>query len=265
MDLDAALNAGGLPLLVWTAAALGFLHTLLGPDHYLPFVMMAKAHAWTRRKTFWVTLACGLGHVFSSVLIGLALIGLGTAWTQWQGSSWAALQDVRGSVAAWLLIGVGAALAVWGVVRALRKQPHNHAHAHATGEVHVHGHTHHAEHMHAHGHEPAVARPKPEHAHDPEQKVRRLTPWVLFTIFVFGPCESLIPLMLASWATAGIVGSGLVVGAFALSTVATIGLAVSVLLLGASRLRLGGLTRWSTALAGASLVLCGAGIQFLGL
>ena len=95
--------------------------------------------------------------------------------------------------------------------------------------------------------------------------MRRLTPWVLFTIFVFGPCESLIPLMLASWATAGIAGSGLVVGAFTLSTVATIGLAVALLLIGASRLPVARLNRWSTALAGASLVLCGAGIQFLGL
>lgn len=263
MDLDAALQAGGLPLLVWTAAALGFLHTILGPDHYLPFVMMAKAHRWSRRKTAWVTLACGLGHVVSSVVIGLILIGLGTAWTQWEGSSWASLHELRGSVAAWSLIGVGAALMLWGVVRALRNRPHAHPHAHEDGEVHLHGHSHHGAHMHAHGHEPAPAQLTRDPA--PEQAVRRLTPWVLFTIFVFGPCESLIPLMLASWATAGVAGSGLVVGAFTLATVATIGLAVAVLLLGASRLPMAGLNRWSTALAGASLVLCGAGIQFLGL
>ena len=41
--------------------------------------------------------------------------------------------------------------------------------------------------------------------------------------------------------------------------------AQSALLIGASRLPLAGLDRWSTAIAGASLVLCGAGIQFLGL
>lgn len=261
VDLQAALESGQLTLLVWTAVALGFLHLIFGPDHYVPFVMMAKAHAWTRRKTFWVTFACGLGHVGSSVLIGLLLIGAGTAWSQWETSSWAAFHEVRGSVAAWLLIGVGVALALWGIVRALRGVPHSHVHAHAGGEVHVHDHQHQGEHMHAHGHEPAVA----QHAHDPERKVRTLTPWVLFTIFVFGPCESLIPLMLASWATAGVIGAGLVIGAFSLATVATIGLAVSALLVGASRLPLAGLDRWSTAIAGASLVLCGAGIQFLGL
>ena len=29
--------------LTLAAASLGFLHTLLGPDHYLPFVVMARA------------------------------------------------------------------------------------------------------------------------------------------------------------------------------------------------------------------------------
>ena len=32
VDLQAALSSGDLSLLIWTAAALGFLHTLLGPE-----------------------------------------------------------------------------------------------------------------------------------------------------------------------------------------------------------------------------------------
>ncbi len=50
-------------VLLWTAASLGLLHTLLGPDHYLPFAMMARAGRWSRAKTAFITLACGLGHV----------------------------------------------------------------------------------------------------------------------------------------------------------------------------------------------------------
>ena len=32
-----------LYLLVVTAASVGFFHTLFGPDHYLPFIVMAKS------------------------------------------------------------------------------------------------------------------------------------------------------------------------------------------------------------------------------
>ena len=39
-------------LLLWTAASIGFVHTLLGPDHYLPFVAMSRAGGWSARKTY---------------------------------------------------------------------------------------------------------------------------------------------------------------------------------------------------------------------
>ena len=38
-------------LLLLTAASIGFIHTLLGPDHYLPFVAMSAARGWSSRRT----------------------------------------------------------------------------------------------------------------------------------------------------------------------------------------------------------------------
>jgi hypothetical protein len=38
-----------LGLLILTAASIGFVHTLLGPDHYLPFVAMSAARRWAGR------------------------------------------------------------------------------------------------------------------------------------------------------------------------------------------------------------------------
>ena len=38
--------SGELSALCVTAASIGFLHTLFGPDHYLPFIVMAKAKGW---------------------------------------------------------------------------------------------------------------------------------------------------------------------------------------------------------------------------
>lgn len=48
-------------ILLVTAASIGFLHTLFGPDHYLPFIVMAKARQWSKTKTAWITRPAGLG------------------------------------------------------------------------------------------------------------------------------------------------------------------------------------------------------------
>ena len=210
--------------------------------------MMAKAQKWSRLKTIVVTFLCGLGHVGSSVVIGAILVAAGMAFTEWDGSSWASWHEARGNLSAMLLMGVGAAFFVWGTIRALRGHTHAHVHVHEDGTAHAHKHDHSGAHMHVH-----------------DAKVVSLTPWVLFTIFVFGPCESLIPLMLASWATAGFGGMVLVVSAFSIVTVLTILVVVAGLLAGISQVPLGKLDRWSTALAGASLVLCGVAIQWWGL
>ncbi len=56
----------GTAALLVTAATIGFLHTLLGPDHYLPFVAMARAGGCSLRKTELVTIHCGTGNVQGS-------------------------------------------------------------------------------------------------------------------------------------------------------------------------------------------------------
>ena len=50
-------------LLLLTAAAIAFLHTVLGADHYVVFTAMGKAHGWRLARTLRVTLYCGVGHV----------------------------------------------------------------------------------------------------------------------------------------------------------------------------------------------------------
>lgn len=53
-----------LTLLILSAGTIAFLHTVLGPGHFVPFVAMAKARNWTLAKTLRVTTMCGLGVVF---------------------------------------------------------------------------------------------------------------------------------------------------------------------------------------------------------
>ena len=71
-----------LATLIATAASIGFFHTLVGPDHYLPFIVMAKSGKWSLFKTGCVTVLCGLGHVLSSILLGAIGIALGLAVTR---------------------------------------------------------------------------------------------------------------------------------------------------------------------------------------
>lgn len=95
-----------LLILLFSAVTLGVVHTAVGIDHTLPFVALARARAWTLRRTLLITLACGLGHVLSSVLLAAIGLGLGIG-----GSRLLALEETRGAWAAWSLVGLGLAYA----------------------------------------------------------------------------------------------------------------------------------------------------------
>jgi len=84
---------------------------------------------------------------------------------------------------------------------------------------------------------------------------------VLFLIFIFGPCEALIPVLMYPAAEGSWLGVALVVAVFGLATVATMLVTVTVGYLGISQLPLGRLERFSHALAGLALVACGLAIQ----
>ena len=64
-----AVAAGAPNNLIAAALGIAVAHTALGPDHTLPFVMLARAGRWSLRRTLAVTLACGAGHVASSLLL----------------------------------------------------------------------------------------------------------------------------------------------------------------------------------------------------
>ena len=227
-----------------TAASIGLFHTLLGPDHYLPFIVMARARKWSLIKTTWITVLCGTGHVLSSVLLGAIGIALGISI-----KSLEVVESFRGGLAAWLLIAFGVGYLVWGLFRARRNRPHKHWHAHEDMSSQIHRHTHSKVDLHVHKGE----------------GVKNLTPWILFTIFVFGPCEALIPLLMYPAAKSNIFGLVLAVGVFGSVTIMTMLGIVILLSFGTNLLPMGRLERYTHALAGATICLCGIVIQFLGL
>jgi len=232
-----------LAILSITAASIGFFHTIFGPDHYLPFIVMSKARKWPLAKTAWITFLCGIGHVMSSVVLGFIGIAFGIAMMKLE-----IFEALRGNLAAWALIGFGFAYFAWGIHRALRNRPHRHSHLHESEARHHHEHVHTAKHAHVHA----------------EGKAN-ITPWILFTIFVLGPCEPLIPILMYPAAKNSVSGVIWVAAVFGSVTIFTMLGIVTLLSLGIKFVPLGRLERYSHALAGATICLSGIAIRFLGL
>ena len=218
-------------ILCTSALSIGVIHTLLGPDHYIPFVAMARSGCWSARKTLAVTVLCGLGHVAGSVAVGTAGLALGVMVLRLE-----ALESWRGDLAAWLLIGFGLCYLAWGLRQAWGDEPNGHAL------------------LHAHRHAPA---PTDAGGDDAAHAAEVWTPWMLFLVFVFGPCEPLIPLLMFPAAKANAPAVAVVVAAFALATVCTMTLMVMTMRYGLSLVHLPRLTRFSHACAGLTIVVCG--------
>ena len=227
--------------LLAAAFGVGVVHTLLGPDHYLPFIMLARARGWSRLRTVLVTSACGLGHVASSVILGGLGIVLGVAIGRLE-----TVEGGRGSIAAWAIVAFGIAYALWGLRHALRKRTGLEAHVH-DGDVHIH----------SHGLSP--------HGHDHHRIGANTTFWTLFIIFVLGPCEPLIPLFALPASQGRWDVAALTAVVFGVATLLSMVGATLVGYEGLKLVRLGPLERWSHVVAGCVIAAAGLSVIYLGL
>lgn len=232
-----------LTLLSITAISLGFFHTLLGPDHYLPFIVLSQAKKWTIRKTMVITFLCGLGHVLSSVALGMVGIFVGISVNRL-----VSVESFRGNIAGWLFIAFGLVYMIISIKNLYKKRKHTHPHIHLGGSRHDHEHDHYKDHSHIH-----------------ETNVVKTTPWILFLIFVFGPCEPLIPVLMYPAAENNISGAILVSVLFSVATIVTMMSIVLAFKLGLNRINLKPVEKYSNLIAGAMIFFSGVAIQFLGL
>ncbi|MDP1677195.1 MAG: sulfite exporter TauE/SafE family protein [Bacteroidota bacterium] len=230
-----------LSVLLITAASVGFMHTIFGPDHYIPFIAMSKAGNWSKFKTLWVTILCGLGHVGSTIILGLVGIAFGYSIFQIQG-----VESYRGNIAGWLLIIFGLLYTVWGIRRVILNKPHTHTHIHHDGAMELHSHEHQNKHEH------------------PEYKAS-MRIWFIFTIFVFGPCEPLIPILMYPAAKGTLTDVVIVCTVFSIVTIGTMLAVVFSALYGLSFVPMKRMEQYSHALGGFAILMCGIAVQFLGL
>ena len=237
-------------VLMLTATTVGLLHTLMGPDHYIPFAAMSQARDWSKGRTFWVTTLCGIGHVASSVILGMVGILAGVSLVKLK-----FIESMRGEIAAWFLLAFGMGYLSWALVNKFRGSRHVHDHAHESEASHAHDHDHHHDHLHVH----AVSQKG------------SLTPWLLFIIFFFGPCEPLIPLVMYPALKSNWTAVSMVVLSFGVVTLITMQLMVFLSLSGLSAIKLkfdrhaGAIAGFSHITAGAAVFICGILIKFCGL
>ncbi|MCY4119468.1 MAG: hypothetical protein OXG72_00915 [Acidobacteria bacterium] len=137
------------------------------------------------------------------------------------------LESARGELAASLLIGFGLAYAAWAVWRGLRRRD-------GAGLGRAAG-------------------------------ADRVTPWALFIVFVLGPCEPLIPLMVVPGMARDWFAVAAVVGVFGLLTVAAMLLSVVAAWYGVALLGAGRVGRHADVVAGLVVAASGAAVLFLGL
>ena len=209
-------------ILITTAISIAFIHTLAGPDHYLPFVAMSKSCGWSRAKTANVVILCGIGHVLSSVVLGFIGIVFGMAVSRLQ-----LFEGVRGNLAAWFLFIFGVGYTIYGIYHFLRHRDHTHTHG--------------------------------------SSERKKMTFWILFTIFIFGPCEPLIPILMYPAATHNFHVVALVSLIFAIITIATMLVTTFFLLRGVELVRTHWIEKYQHIAAGSAISLCGAAVLFLGL
>jgi nickel/cobalt exporter len=219
---DTALN-----ILLWTAVSIGFIHTLIGPDHYLPFIVIGKARNWSIPRTLSITILCGLGHVLSSVLIGAIGIAIGTA-----AGNLKSIESVRGEVASYALIIFGMIYGIWGLWRARKGHSHKHL---------------------------------PNGEHLDNGNARSVTFWTLFIVFVLGPCEPLIPILMFPAVKHDWYGVVIVTLAFGVATISTMCALVYAASKGLSFIKTQVLEKYVHAMAGGIIALSGMAIKIFGI
>ncbi len=225
-------------VLMFTAAQIGVLHTLIGPDHYLPFVALAKCRNWSMLKTLLVTFVCGFAHTLSSVIIGAVGIFIGASAGLLE-----SIEGGRADIVKWLLLGFALAYLVYGIKRGIATE---YVHSHEDETVHSHsglfGHS---------------------HSHNVTSDTNF---WLMFLIFAFGPCEALIPMVMEpasrmDWF--GVVGIFVV---FSSATILTMLTMVAILFFGIGSFRFPTkfFQRWGSAITGLVILICSI-LMFVGL
>ncbi|MBU3713735.1 MAG: hypothetical protein FGM46_02165 [Ferruginibacter sp.] len=224
-------------ILLISTIGIAVIHTITGPDHYIPFIALSKSKKWSISKTIGWTLVCGSGHVLSSVVLGLGGASIG-----WGIDKLTTIENQRGSIAAWGLLIFGCLYFIWGIFNAYRNKTHKHFDADNEGNMFVYEHKH-----------SSYAAPI---------KKFKVTPWVIFIIFLLGPCEPMIPLLFAPAVNHNIINLITLILIYTCFTLISMVMMVLLGYWGIAFADTKKMERYMHVLAGLTLIICGAGMLF---
>ncbi len=218
-------------MLLTAAFTAGILHTLTGPDHYIPFIVLSSSGNWSMKKTLGMTLICGLGHILSAVLVAYGALKISSIMLSLE-----TIEAIRGGFAAWALTVFGFTYALWGLRKIISGRKAVKEHTENVGQNSNYG------------------------------KKQSVLGWTLFLIFVFGPCEPLIPFILFPETSVSVNQIIAVTSVFGAATLLTMLTVVTFATAGLKRFPLHNFfSRFGHTLAGSIVGCCGLAMTFLGL
>ncbi len=133
---------------------------------------------------------------------------------------------------------------LWGLYRAKRNNPHKHFDMYEDGSMYVY--------EHKHG---QAIMPADRH---------KVTPWVMFIVFLLGPCEPMIPLLYFPAAKNSWSGMLLLIVVYTIFTLATMIVMVVLGYYGIAFVKTEKLERYIHAIGGLTVFICGVGMVFMG-
>ncbi len=228
----------GFLLLLSSAIGISMIHTLTGPDHYIPFIALSKSGKWSLQKTIFWTVLCGFAHVLSSILIGLIGIGIGYTLIQFD-----VIESTRGNWAAWMLLVFGIGYTIWGFINLKQNKLHKHFEVNENADILVYEHR---------DGEPVM----------PNEKFK-VTPWVMLFIFALGPSEPLIPLLFYPTVEQSFYQVFILIAVYLVVTLLSMLLMVLVGYFSIQRFQFGWLEKYMSLLSGVVILICGIGMVFL--
>jgi ABC-type nickel/cobalt efflux system permease component RcnA len=229
-------------LLVLAVAAVGVFHTMV-PDHWVPIVLMARQRGWTKAQTARASLQAGVGHVVTTLIIGLAVWVAGVAFATRFGQ----IVDLVASLA---LIGFGAWIGISAWLELRLGSGHHHHHHGPQGDPDQDDHDHEHDHNHSHEDEPVA------HEQPAPSKSGASSRMALLLILGSSPMVEGIPAFFAAGKYGPTVIAVMAI-VFALSTIVTYVALCVYSAAGLQRVRLGPLERYGEVLSGAFIALVG--------
>ncbi|MFT3782433.1 MAG: hypothetical protein QM790_10505 [Nibricoccus sp.] len=233
------LNSSLLSSLAATGFTMAFFHAAI-PTHWLPFVLVGRARAWSRSKVMAVTIAAGFGHVLLTSLLGLVVTVVGFK-----------VYDRFGPYFPWVVGGILLAMAIYYFWRQWKGGGICH-HSPPGGQHQP------SEHC---GQEDEQEHSHWDHElHESPLVVKEKGDWAaingLFVMLTLSPCEGFLPVYLSA-VKLGWPGYFLLSGILAVAALAAMTLLTWLTLVGLDRFRIKNFERYEAGLLGILFLILG--------